>query len=105
MPLDVPKTRAARIRKALSDSHRAATPAKPMRISDTVTGEWEALVRAVDLDTTDELDDALGSPRLLLDLIELSELLPPSYLRDMAAASQARTATTADDAAKGTDHD
>lgn len=64
------------------------------------------MVRAVDLDTTDELDGTPSAPpRLLLDLIGSPSLLPPSYLRDMAAASQARTATTADDAAKGTDHD
>lgn len=65
-----PKTRSARIRKLLSD--RAAAPGERAAVTKRIRDEWEDARRVLGRD----LVDAIGDPRYVFDLIELTELLP-----------------------------
>ena len=68
--LPFPKTRSARIRKLLSD--RAAAPGERAAVTKRIRDEWEDARRVLGRD----LVDAIGDPRYVFDLIELTELLP-----------------------------
>ena len=65
-----PKTRSARIRKLLSD--RAAAPGERAAVTKRIRDEWEDARRVLGRD----LVDAIGDPRYVFDLIELTDLLP-----------------------------
>lgn len=73
-----PKTRAARIRKILSDAVLLSGDEQNEELARART-EWEVARNQRDLT---RLVDALGSERLMLDLIDLSELLPRTYLEN-----------------------
>ena len=68
--LPFPKTRSARIRKLLSD--RAAAPGERAAVTKRIRDEWEDARRVLGRD----LVDAIGDPRYVFDLIELTDLLP-----------------------------
>ncbi len=74
-----PKTRAARIRSLLS-RRAAAGPGTKERedLEETIRVEWADAGRVLG----DRLLDEIGDPQYLFDLIELSELLPASYLEE-----------------------
>ena len=89
-----PKTRAARIRKLLSD--RAAAPDRQEELTGRIADEWADARRVLD----EDLVDTIGDPRYVFDLIELTDLLPASYLtgadsaRPAAAPGAGRERTT-----------
>ena len=88
-PLAFPKTRAARIRKLQSDAAREEiassaeqAQAKKQKSDEKIDAEWQAAK-----DSSGELSnllDAIGGPDLVFDLIELADLLPQSYLEELA---------------------
>lgn len=88
-PLAFPKTRAARIRKLQSDAAREEiassaeqAQAKKQKSDEKINAEWQAAK-----DSSGELSnllDAIGGPDLVFDLIELADLLPHSYLEELA---------------------
>ena len=88
-----PKTRAARIRKLLSD--RAATD-RQEELTGRIADEWADARRVLG----EDLVDTIGDPRYVFDLIELTDLLPASYLtgadsaRPAAAPGAGRERTT-----------
>lgn len=73
-----PKARAARIRKILSDATLLSGDEQNEELARARI-EWEVARNQRDLT---KLVDALGSERLMLDLIDLSELLPRTYLEN-----------------------
>jgi len=91
-----PKTRAARIRKLLSD--RAATDRQEEQeeLTGRIADEWADARRVLG----EDLVDTIGDPRYVFDLIELTDLLPASYLtgadsaRPAAAPGAGRERTT-----------
>lgn len=89
-----PKTRAARIRKLLSD--RAAAPDRQEELTGRIADEWADARRVLG----EDLVDTIGDPRYVFDLIELTDLLPASYLtgadsaRPAAAPGAGRERTT-----------
>ena len=78
-----PKTRAARIRKLLSDAAQARLANRGLsdRLADKAEQEWDAARAAL----PDEVLKGLGT-RALFDLMELSDLLPDSYLNSPSPA-------------------
>ena len=78
-----PKTRAARIRKLLSDAAQARLVDRGLsdRLADKAEQEWDAARAAL----PDEVLKGLGT-RALFDLMELSDLLPDSYLNSPSPA-------------------
>ena len=78
-----PKTRAARIRKLLSD--RAAAPDRQEELTGRIADEWADARRVLD----EDLVDTIGDPRYVFDLIELTDLLPASYLTGADSARPA----------------
>lgn len=77
-----PKTRAARIRKLLSD--RAATD-RQEELTGRIADEWADARRVLG----EDLVDTIGDPRYVFDLIELTDLLPASYLTGADSARPA----------------
>lgn len=77
-PVAFPKTRAARIRKLLSDQAHTPPGAEPVTPQD-IDSEWQDARRVLGPMVT-----ALGDAALVFDLIELSELLPIPYLEQSA---------------------
>lgn len=104
-PTRFPKSRAARIRKLLSDaakvevSSRADAATRTEELRGQACNEWcEA---AKDLRKYIDIDDRLGGPEALFDLLELAELLPDSYLRtvlNLPAGTDAATTTIPEEA-------
>ena len=86
-----PKTRAARIRKLLSDAAQARLANRGLsdRLADKAEQEWDAARAAL----PDEVLKGLGT-RALFDLMELSDLLPDSYLHSPSPADGSEPATT-----------
>ena len=78
-----PKTRAARIRKLLSD--RAAAPDRQEELTGRIADEWADVRRVLG----EDLVDTIGDPRYVFDLIELTDLLPASYLTGADSARPA----------------
>ena len=78
-----PKTRAARIRKLLSD--RAAAPDRQEELTGRIADEWADARRVLG----EDLVDTIGDPRYVFDLIELTDLLPASYLTGADSARPA----------------
>ena len=80
-----PKTRAARIRKLLSD--RAATDRQEEQeeLTGRIADEWADARRVLG----EDLVDTIGDPRYVFDLIELTDLLPASYLTGADSARPA----------------
>lgn len=91
-----PKTRAARIRKLLSD--RAATD-RQEELTGRIADEWADARRVLG----EDLVDTIGDPRYVFDLIELTDLLPASYLTgaDSARPAAAPAPAPAPGAASG----
>lgn len=108
-----PKTRAARIRKLMSDAANAAEEptlygndgswapqARPTDetltreaipaagFAQKIVSEWNSVLTSADKDLA-ALARALGDPRVFFDLLELADLLPDSYLIDRLAAHHA----------------
>ena len=92
-----PKTRAARIRKLLSD--RAAAPDRQEELTGRIADEWADARRVLG----EDLIDTIGDPRYVFDLIELTDLLPASYLTgaDSARPAAAPAPAPAPGAASG----
>lgn len=86
-PIPFPKSRAARIRRLLSEAATAeASPhqedwawAQDRRAK--AGAEWRAA--ATELKGYVDIDDKLGGPESVFDLLELAELLPEPYLRSV----------------------
>ena len=85
----VPKTRSARIRKLLSD--RAAAPGERAAVTKRIRDEWEDARRVLGRD----LVDAIGDPRYVFDLIELTDLLPAVCLDPGRETSRPSVGATA----------
>ena len=86
-----PKTRAARIRKLLSDAAQARLVDRGLsdRLTNKAEHEWN--------DARDALSNAVVEgmgTRALFDLMELSDLLPDSYLNSPSPADGSEPATT-----------
>lgn len=75
-PMRFPKSRAARIRKILSDAAHLSGREQRAHLAQA-SSEWNTAQSQRDLRV---LADAIGSERLMLDLIDLAELLPRTYL-------------------------
>jgi len=73
-----PRTRAARIRKLLSDGKQ-----------EEVVKHWEALKKEVSVDS----DIARGGSEALFDLLELADLLPNSYLQQVTGLAHPKDST------------
>ena len=86
-----PKTRAARIRKLLSDAAQARLVDQELsdRLANKAEQEWNDARAAL----PDEVLKGLGT-RALFDLMELSDLLPDSYLHSPSPADGSEPATT-----------
>lgn len=76
--LPFPHTRAARIRKLLSDAEQSGSQSEQAETLRQVDAQWEDAKKEVRAN----LDAELGGPRTLPDLLELCELLPDSFLRE-----------------------
>lgn len=91
-----PKTRAARIRKLLSDRAAADRQEEQEELTGRIADEWADARRVLG----EDLVDTIGDPRYVFDLIELTDLLPASYLtgadsaRPAAAPGAGRERTT-----------
>ena len=86
-----PKTRAARIRRLLSDAAQAALAgdvARGRELQDKAEAEWEDARSNVDA----RIDTLLGDIKGLFDLMELTDILPASYL-DAIAPGENTSAT------------
>ena len=88
-PLAFPKTRAARIRKLQSDAAREEiassaeqAQAKKQKSDEKIDAEWQAAKGSSG--ELSNLLDAIGGPDLVFDLIELADLLPQTYLEELA---------------------
>ena len=86
-----PKTRAARIRKLLSDAAQARLVDQELsdRLANKAEQEWNDARAAL----PDEVLKGMGI-RALFDLMELSDLLPDSYLNSPSPADGSEPATT-----------
>ena len=86
-----PKTRAARIRKLLSDAAQARLVDQELsdRLANKAEQEWNDARAAL----PDEVLKGMGI-RALFDLMELSDLLPDSYLHSPSPADGSEPATT-----------
>ncbi|VEH70621.1 hypothetical protein [Arachnia propionica] len=73
-----PRTRAARIRKLLSDGKQ-----------EEVVKHWEAVKKEVSVDS----DIARGGSESLFDLLELADLLPNSYLQQVTGLAHPKDST------------
>ena len=73
-----PRTRAARIRKLLSDGKQ-----------EEVAKHWEAVKKEVSVDS----DIARGGSEALFDLLELADLLPDSYLQKVTGLAHPKDST------------
>ena len=71
-----PKSRAARIRKILSDAVHLSGREQRSHLAKA-RNEWDDARSQRDLKL---LVDAIGSERLMFDLIDLVEILPRTYL-------------------------
>lgn len=84
-PTRFPKSRAARIRKLLSDAAKVEASSRPDAVTRTeelrrqAHDEWREAAK--DLKKYVDINDRLGGPEVMFDLLELAELLPDSYLR------------------------
>ena len=83
-----PRTRAARIRRVLSDAVCAPTKRERDETLATARREWEAAAAEPDLRA---LTEAIGSEMLVLDLLDLADVLPEPYLRDVPDTEVAAT--------------
>lgn len=96
--LPFPHTRAARIRKLLSDAEQRSHQAQQDALRQ-VDAQWEDAKKEVRAN----LDTELGGPHTLYDLLELGELLPDSFLSEatklappvQSASRNTRTSTEA----------
>ena len=86
-----PKTRAARIRKLLSDAAQARLVDRGLsdRLADKAEHEWGDAKKVL----PDEVLKGMGI-RALFDIMELSDLLPDSYLHSPSPADGSEPATT-----------
>ena len=80
-----PKTRAARIRKLLSDRAAADRQEEQEELTGRIADEWADARRVLG----EDLVDTIGDPRYVFDLIELTDLLPASYLTGADSARPA----------------
>ena len=80
-----PKTRAARIRKLLSDRAAADRQEEQEELTGRIADEWADARRVLG----EDLVDTIGDPRYVFDLIELTDLLPASYLTGADSAGPA----------------
>ena len=76
IPMRFPKSRAARIRKILSDAAHLSGREQRAHLAQA-RSEWDDARSQRDLKL---LVDAIGSERLMFDLIDLAEILPRTYL-------------------------
>ena len=86
-----PKTRAARIRKLLSDAAQARLVDRGLsdRLTNKAEHEWNDARDAL----SNSVVEGMGT-RALFDLMELSDLLPDSYLHSPSPADGSEPATT-----------
>ena len=86
-----PKTRAARIRKLLSDAAQARLADRGLsdRLADKAEQEWDDAKKVL----SGTVVEGMGT-RALFDLMELSDLLPDSYLHSPSPADGSEPATT-----------
>ena len=86
-----PKTRAARIRKLLSDAAQARLVDRGLsdRLADKAEREWDDAKKVL----SGTVVEGMGT-RALFDLMELSDLLPDSYLHSPSPADGSEPATT-----------
>ena len=86
-----PKTRAARIRKLLSDAAQARLVDRGLsdRLADKAEHEWDDAKKVL----PGTVVEGMGT-RALFDLMELSDLLPDSYLHSPSPADGSEPATT-----------
>ena len=86
-----PKTRAARIRKFLSDAAQARLANRGLsdRLADKAEHEWNDAKKVL----PGTVVEGMGT-RALFDLMELSDLLPDSYLNSPSPADGSEPATT-----------
>ena len=86
-----PKTRAARIRKLLSDAAQARLADRGLsdRLADKAEREWDDAKKVL----SGTVVEGMGT-RALFDLMELSDLLPDSYLHSPSPADGSEPATT-----------
>ena len=86
-----PKTRAARIRKLLSDAAQARLADRGLsdRLADKAEQEWDDAKKVL----SGTVVEGMGT-RALFDLMELSDLLPDSYLNSPSPADGSEPATT-----------
>ncbi|QQM67647.1 hypothetical protein [Actinomyces weissii] len=97
--LPFPHTRAARIRKLLSDAEQSGSQSEQAETLRQVDAQWEDAKKEVRAN----LDTELGGPHTLYDLLELGELLPDSFLSEatklappvQSASRNTRTSTEA----------
>lgn len=83
-----PRTRAARIRRVLSDAVCAPTKSERQETLVPARREWEAAAAEPDLRA---LTEAIGSEQLVLDLLDLADVLPEPYLRGASDTGFAAT--------------
>ena len=86
-----PKTRAARIRKLLSDAAQARLADRGLsdRLANKADREWDDAKKVL----SGTVVEGMGT-RALFDLMELSDLLPDSYLHSPSPADGSEPATT-----------
>ena len=86
-----PKTRAARIRKLLSDAAQARLADRGLsdRLANKAEQEWDDAKKVL----SGTVVEGIGT-RALFDLMELSDLLPDSYLHSPSPADGSEPATT-----------
>ena len=86
-----PKTRAARIRKLLSDAAQARLADRGLsdRLANKAEQEWNDAKKVL----SGTVVEGMGT-RALFDLMELSDLLPDSYLHSPSPADGSEPATT-----------
>ena len=86
-----PKTRAARIRKLLSDAAQARLADRGLsdRLANKAEREWDDAKKVL----SGTVVEGMGT-RALFDLMELSDLLPDSYLHSPSPADGSEPATT-----------
>ncbi|WP_053587370.1 Cas10/Cmr2 second palm domain-containing protein [Actinomyces sp. oral taxon 414] len=86
-----PKTRAARIRKLLSDAAQARLVDRGLsdRLANKAEREWDDAKKVL----SGTVVEGMGT-RALFDLMELSDLLPDSYLHSPSPADGSEPATT-----------
>ena len=87
-----PHTRAARIRKLLSDAANRRTVSiggEEKKPRDLAENEWESARRSLGRD----IDAELGGIEAVFDLLELADLLPSSYLQKVTGLTQPKDST------------